>query len=581
MFLVVAFLVAFAVELRHFLVAVSCQTTHFLVAAGGHLRARNSMARTKGATDKGERRRRKSTKVELDARAHKKAEEAERKRAREHAAAAGAKRKFLRGMQPTAVGNGEAADEHGTRHESSGGASADDRDRGVADGDSRSSGAGGAGSNGTHPRRGEDDAEEQTERQAERQEARPADVEAELDDEDQLEGSDGVTSVMGAYLKAVFERLHSETIGEASRNALEAKWLLDMLNEEGANFWLPAARARSVCTKLGLEYGEPAYYRDIKVWLPDEQWGPEAMPPCVVCGSAKEVGVHAFADNHFGRRISSVCGHYFVMTRRYKCHCCERKAKAAKLAAEAAGLRVEVDEETVTVLATRGAVATIEAPGEWTAPDGCRPAKLKPTATRCLVKVTKVLAPSLVVPAVKCDGKPLSLSDLGEPPFLVMLPLGMIKVHVDSSHVRTTADRTASSAAAPEAAATAPSAPAPSSPAISSPPTSDDDADDPEQQLSPITQRQNAAAHAAAHTAAAAAAAANAEPGYTGGGDNDGDGDDPDVSSDDVEMLRAAAVAAAAGDWKALDGLLDPAPEKSTQLLESSSRPGSLRVRLL
>ena len=337
---------AFAVELRHFLVAVSCQTTHFLVAAGGHLRARNSMARTKGATDKGERRRRKSTKVELDARAHKKAEEAERKRAREHAAAAGAKRKFLRGMQPTAVGNGEAADEHGTRHESSGGASADDRDRGVADGDSRSSGAGGAGSNGTHPRRGEDDAEEQTERQAERQEARPADVEAELDDEDQLEGSDGVTSVMGAYLKAVFERLHSETIGEASRNALEAKWLLDMLNEEGANFWLPAARARSVCTKLGLEYGEPAYYRDIKVWLPDEQWGPEAMPPCVVCGSAKEVGVHAFADNHFGRRISSVCGHYFVMTRRYKCHCCERKAKAAKLAAEAAGLRVEVDEET-------------------------------------------------------------------------------------------------------------------------------------------------------------------------------------------------------------------------------------------
>ena len=236
---------------------------------------------------------------------------------------------------------------------------------------------------------------------------------------------------------------------------------------------------------------------------------------------------------------------------------------------------------SVTVLATRGAVATIEAPGEWTAPDGCRPAKLKPTATRCLVKVTKVLAPSLVVPAVKCDGKPLSLSDLGEPPFLVMLPLGMIKVHVDSSHVRTTADRTASSAAAPEAAATAPSAPAPSSPAISSPPTSDDDADDPEQQLSPITQRQNAAAHAAAHTAAAAAAAANAEPGYTGGGDNDGDGDDPDVSSDDVEMLRAAAVAAAAGDWKALDGLLDPAPEKSTQLLESSSRPGSLRVRLL
>ena len=190
----------------------------------------------------------------------------ERKRAQEQAATDSAKRTFLRGMQQPAVGSEEPADEHGERHESSSCGSQETILalfwRTVADGDGRC-GAGGADSSGSRAEgRPEDDAE-QTERQAERLEARPADVEAKLDDEDQ--GADGVTSVMGAYLKAVFERLHSETIGEASRSALEAKWLLDMLNEEGANFWLPAARARSVCAKLGLEYGEPAYYRDIKV----------------------------------------------------------------------------------------------------------------------------------------------------------------------------------------------------------------------------------------------------------------------------------------------------------------------------
>jgi hypothetical protein len=38
-----------------------------------------------------------------------------------------------------------------------------------------------------------------------------------------------------------------------------------MLKQEGANWWLLAARARMISTKLGLEYGEAAYYRDIKV----------------------------------------------------------------------------------------------------------------------------------------------------------------------------------------------------------------------------------------------------------------------------------------------------------------------------
>ena len=99
-----------------------------------------------------------------------------------------------------------------------------------------------------------------------------------------------------------------------------------MLKEEGSEWWLRAARAHSICKKLGLEYGEPAYYRDILVWLPDERWGAEAMPPSVHCDSAAQVGVHGFRDDHFGRRICGLESHYFIMSRRYICHCCENKA---------------------------------------------------------------------------------------------------------------------------------------------------------------------------------------------------------------------------------------------------------------
>ena len=100
-----------------------------------------------------------------------------------------------------------------------------------------------------------------------------------------------------------------------------------------------------VCAKLGLDFGEQSYYRDIKVWLPDVQWGDEATPPCVECESAAEVRPHGFRDNHFGRRICGVKTHYFAMSRRYICHCCERKAKAAKVAAEA---NVETGRERCT-----------------------------------------------------------------------------------------------------------------------------------------------------------------------------------------------------------------------------------------
>ena len=96
-----------------------------------------------------------------------------------------------------------------------------------------------------------------------RREERPADVVAELDEDEQLDESgnlishDDTSSVMGEYLKAVYARLQSETTGSASRNALEEPWLLNKLRAEGADWWLRGACAQSVCNKLDVEYGEP------------------------------------------------------------------------------------------------------------------------------------------------------------------------------------------------------------------------------------------------------------------------------------------------------------------------------------
>ena len=59
-----------------------------------------------------------------------------------------------------------------------------------------------------------------------------------------------------------------------------------------------------------------------------------------IAGHIAQVSVHGFRDDHFGRRICGLESHYFIISRRYICHCCENKAKVTKQAAEAAGMRV-------------------------------------------------------------------------------------------------------------------------------------------------------------------------------------------------------------------------------------------------
>jgi hypothetical protein len=123
---------------------------------------------------------------------------------------------------------------------------------------------------------------------------------------------------------------------------------------EENDWWLRAVHAPKICGFLGLECTEPSYYRDICVWLPDERWGIEALPPCPTFLISNRVGVHCWRGNHAGCRVVALDTHYFAISRRYICHGCEDAAAAVKTAAKAAaqavpGLRVVADEDEAAV----------------------------------------------------------------------------------------------------------------------------------------------------------------------------------------------------------------------------------------
>ena len=119
------------------------------------------------------------------------------------------------------------------------------------------------------------------------------DVQAELNEEDQIVDEVAIDSIMGQFLKAVHNRLQAETTSTPERlpdgKIVGDKWLLRSLKE--SNWWLRATSAKSICLKLGLNFSEESYYRDIRIWLPDEEFG--VKPPCVECGESDKVSSHA------------------------------------------------------------------------------------------------------------------------------------------------------------------------------------------------------------------------------------------------------------------------------------------------
>lgn len=152
------------------------------------------------------------------------------------------------------------------------------------------------------------------------------DVEANL--EESTEDDEEEEGDMLVYRRAVQARIRKET---SSRGPADTTWLMDILKQH--DWWLPHTFAKMVCTKLKIPYGQPAYYRDIYVWAPDERWG--VLPTCPCC-LRKAQRAHAWTT-HPGRKVITMDSHYFVMTKRYFCGTCRERHDAA---AHSAGAEV-------------------------------------------------------------------------------------------------------------------------------------------------------------------------------------------------------------------------------------------------
>ncbi len=105
------------------------------------------------------------------------------------------------------------------------------------------------------------------------------------------------------------------------------------------------------------------------------------------------------------------------------------------------GMSVDVvpSHGCVSILATRAAIGKVTDVTDWacTLP-GCKPQTIKTNKKNVCVTITEVTAPSLIVPRLKMNGKKVCLADFGEAPFQVVLPLTMLKHHVESLAVRIT-----------------------------------------------------------------------------------------------------------------------------------------------
>jgi hypothetical protein len=155
---------------------------------------------------------------------------------------------------------------------------------------------------------------------------------ADLDDDSGKEDDAFTNGPMGAYLKAVLLRLREEASTKPKKQATNFDhWLTKELDENG--FWLRKERAKLVCRKLKIEFGEPLYYRDIRVWIPEIEGGQLCMPTCTTCKSNLNVRIHSYTTDHPARRIVALSTHYYLMSREYMCKSCqvvhkERKEKA-------------------------------------------------------------------------------------------------------------------------------------------------------------------------------------------------------------------------------------------------------------
>lgn len=110
---------------------------------------------------------------------------------------------------------------------------------------------------------------------------------------------DSVKGIQQEYLQNVHSQLKLEC--NSQRGKQSEDWLVDYLKENG--WWIRKEHATRIAKKLTLTAYHYSYYRDVRVWLPDLQYGNECKPCCPCCKSKSKVTVHGFHSKHHGRMI--------------------------------------------------------------------------------------------------------------------------------------------------------------------------------------------------------------------------------------------------------------------------------------
>jgi len=127
-----------------------------------------------------------------------------------------------------------------------------------------------------------------------------ADLDMEEDDNfEDAEEENYISSVMGLYLLAIQKRIRKE-IRDKNMSS-EDKWLHKLLKDD--EYLIEVKRAKAICKKLSLNFSERYYYRNIRVWFPEIEFGPQCVPTCVSCKRSGAVAVHGYFEKCPARRV--------------------------------------------------------------------------------------------------------------------------------------------------------------------------------------------------------------------------------------------------------------------------------------
>jgi hypothetical protein len=142
-----------------------------------------------------------------------------------------------------------------------------------------------------------------------------------LDNEYEGEGNEAEMGIMKEYMQAIMKQYQTEDSQNFDPNG--CAWLKDYLNDHG--YHIRAECVHLVCKKLGIQFHEQEYYRDICVWFPKEEGGMMCMPTCPTCKRNDSIRKHSYPMNHPGRRVTTFNTHYYIMSRQYLCKWCKEE----------------------------------------------------------------------------------------------------------------------------------------------------------------------------------------------------------------------------------------------------------------